>query len=246
MTFEISNISIVAAVAAGTVSFLSPCVLPLVPGYVSFIAGNSGGAGAEPNAPSKTVVALLSLFFVLGFSTVFIALGAGATTLSRVLRFYSYEAGIIGGIIVILFGLFTTGWIRLPWLLRDARYHGRITGGGPLGAYLLGLAFAFGWTPCIGPILGAILTVGAMSATASDGVALLALYSLGLGIPFVLAAVFTQTLMGSLPRMRRAGRVLQPIAGGIMIAMGAAMVTGQMSRFAFWLLETFPAFGSIG
>lgn len=112
--------------------------------------------------------------------------------------------------------------------------------------YLLGLAFAFGWTPCIGPILGAILTVSAVSATASDGIALLALYSLGLGIPFVLAAVFTQSLMSTLPRMRRAGRILQVGAGGIMIVMGFAMMTGQMTRFAFWLLETFSAFGSIG
>lgn len=246
MDFEISNIGIATAVAAGAVSFLSPCVLPLVPGYVSFIAGNSSGKREGSASVEKLGVTLLSLCFILGFSTVFVALGASATALSRLLRVYSYEAGIVGGAIVILFGIFTTGLVRLPWLERDVRYHGSVAGGGPLGAYLLGLAFAFGWTPCIGPILGAILTVSAVSATATDGIVLLSLYSLGLGIPFLLAAMFTRGLMGSLPRMRRAGRVLQIAAGGIMILMGLAMVTGQMTWFAFWLLERFPAFGSIG
>lgn len=245
MDFEISNIGIMAAIAAGAVSFLSPCVLPLVPGYVSYIAGNSR-RGPEATSPDRLGVALLSICFILGFSTVFVALGASATALSRLLRTYSYEASIIGGALVILFGVFMTGLVKLPWLQRDVRYHGSLSGGGPLGAYLLGLAFAFGWTPCIGPILGAILTVSAVSATATDGIVLLSLYSLGLGIPFLLAAIFTQTLMGSLPRMRRAGRVLQIVAGGIMILMGLAMMTGQMTRFAFWLLERFPAFGSIG
>lgn len=140
----------------------------------------------------------------------------------------------------------TAGIFRAPWAQRDVRYHGSVYVGGPLGSYLLGLAFAFGWTPCIGPILGAILTVSAVSATASDGVALLALYSFGLGVPFVLAALFTQTLMAGLPRMRKVGRVMQAVAGGIMIIMGLAMVSGQMTRFAFWLLDKFPAFGSIG
>ncbi|MGO4562771.1 cytochrome c biogenesis protein CcdA [Rhizobiales bacterium 3FA27D7] len=244
MELEISNIGIVTAVAAGAVSFLSPCVLPLVPGYVSFVAGNSNRAGSA--SVDKLGVVLLSLCFILGFSTVFVALGASATVLSRVLRAYSYEAGIVGGAIVILFGVFMTGFIRLTWLERDVRYHGSLSSSGPMGAYLLGLAFAFGWTPCIGPILGAILTVSAVSATATDGIVLLSLYSLGLGIPFVLAAIFTQTLMGSLPRMRRTGRILQIAAGGIMVLMGLAMITGQMTWFAFWLLERFPAFGRIG
>lgn len=241
MSFEISSIGIAAAVAAGTVSFLSPCVLPLVPGYISFIAGRT-----DAQARNRATVMLMSVAFVLGFSTVFVALGASATALSRVLRAYSYEAGIVGGAIIFVFGLVTTGLVRIPWMQADARYHGRIPGSGPLGAYFLGLAFAFGWTPCIGPVLGAILTVSAVSATAADGILLLTLYSLGLGVPFVLAALFTQTLMGSLPGMRKAGRYLQVGAGGVMIVMGVAMMTGQMTRFAFWLLETFPAFGSIG
>lgn len=246
MDLEISNIGIATAVAAGAISFLSPCVLPLVPGYVSFIAGNSSGAGQRTASVDRLGVVLPSLCFILGFSTVFVALGASATAVSRLFRTYSYEAGIVGGVIVILFGVLMTGLVRLPWLERDVRYRGSLLGGGPLGAYLLGLAFAFGWTPCIGPILGAILTVSAVSATATDGIVLLSFYSLGLGIPFLLAAIFTRALVGSLPRMRRAGRVLQVAAGGIMILMGLAMVTGQMTWFAFWLLERFPAFGTIG
>jgi len=139
-----------------------------------------------------------------------------------------------------------TGLVRVPWLERDIRYHGRVAGGGVLGAYLLGLAFAFGWTPCIGPVLGAILTVSAVSATATNGVLLLSLYSIGLGIPFVLSALFTRTLIEHLPHMRKAGRTVQIASGTIMIAMGILMMSGQMTRFAFWLLQSFPAFGSIG
>lgn len=240
MDFEISSIGIFTAIAAGAISFVSPCVLPLVPGYVSFVAGNASHRG------SRAASAFLSVCFVLGFSTVFVALGASATTVSRLLRAYSYEAGIIGGLIIIAFGLVTTGLVRAPWIQKDIRYHGRVRSSGPLGAYLLGLAFAFGWTPCIGPILGAILTVSAVSATAYDGIALLGLYSLGLGIPFIAAAMFTGTLVNGLPRLRRAGRILQSLAGGVMILMGIAMATGQMTRLAFWLLETFPAFGAIG
>jgi cytochrome c-type biogenesis protein len=246
MNFEISNIGIMSAVAAGAVSFLSPCVLPLVPGYVSFIAGNAAGSASGSARSGRLPAGLLSLCFILGFATVFIALGASATALSRLLRAYSVEAGIVGGLVIILFGIFTTGLVRLPWLERDVRYHGTLPRSGPLGAYLLGLAFAFGWTPCIGPILGAILTVSALSATAANGIALLSLYSLGLGIPFLLAALFTQTLIDGLPRMRLAGRVLRLLAGGVMIVMGLAMMTGQMTWFAFWLLEKFPVFGSIG
>lgn len=246
MDFEISNIGIMSAVAAGAVSFLSPCVLPLVPGYVSFIAGNAGGSASGSGRSGRLSAGLLSLCFILGFATVFVALGASATALSRLLRAYSFEAGIVGGLVIIVFGIFTTGLVRLPWLERDVRYHGSVPRSGPLGAYLLGLAFAFGWTPCIGPILGAILTVSALSATAANGIALLSLYSLGLGIPFFLAAFFTQTLIDGLPRMRVAGRVLRFLAGGVMIVMGLAMMTGQMTWFAFWLLEKFPIFGSIG
>ena len=244
---EISNIGILTALAAGAISFLSPCVLPLVPGYISYVAGNSGVTGEITRSSGRRLSALLlSTFFVMGFSTVFIALGASAMGISRLLLWYRYEANIIGGAIIILFGVFMTGLVRLPWLQRDFRFHGNIRGGRPIGAYILGLAFGFGWTPCIGPVLGAILTVSALSATASSGVALLGIYSIGLGVPFLLSALFTDGLARRLKRMRRTGQVLQAGAGGVLVVMGIAMITGRLSAFSFWLLERFPVLTTIG
>jgi cytochrome c-type biogenesis protein len=145
-----------------------------------------------------------------------------------------------------MFGLFTAQLIRLPWLQRDFRIHSSMRGGSAIAAYMLGLAFGFGWTPCIGPVLGAILTVSAVSASASNGVALLGIYSLGLGLPFLLSAMFTDRLMVSLRRMRWTGRLMQLGAGGVMILMGAAMITGRLSEFSFWLLDRFPILTKIG
>ncbi|MBN9434371.1 MAG: cytochrome c biogenesis protein CcdA [Bosea sp.] len=241
----ISNIGLVTAFSAGMISFLSPCVLPLVPGYVSYISGHTldrrDHAGID-----RVSMLLLSTCFVLGFSTIFVALGATATTFSRLLLAYRYEATLIGGAIVILFGVFMTGLVPLPWLQRDLRFHGNIRGGRPIGAYLLGLTFGFGWTPCIGPVLGAILTVSALSSTAPTGIALLTVYSIGLGVPFLLSAAFADGLMKRLKTMRRLGRTLQVGAGGVMIAMGIAMITGMMSTFSFWLLENVPMLARIG
>ena len=195
---------------------------------------------------SSSNALLLSLCFVAGFATIFIALGASATALSRLLLSWRYEANMVGGAIVIVFGVFTTGLVRLPWLSQDLRYHGALRGGGPAGAYVLGLAFGFGWTPCIGPILGAILTVSATSDAAGSGILLLSIYSAGLGVPFLLTATFADSLAARLKHMRRLDRVLQILAGIVMILMGLAMITGQMSAFAFWLLERFPVFARIG
>lgn len=244
---EISNISVLAAFAAGIVSFLSPCVLPLVPGYVSYVAGRTTTDASGDRAASSRLSAIgLSLCFVLGFSTVFIVLGASATALGRLLLGYRVELNLIGGAVVILFGLFLIGLVRPGWMMREARFHTNLPGGRAISTYTLGLAFAFGWTPCIGPILGSILTIGAASATVANGVALLAIYSLGLGVPFLLAALFTESLARRLKTMRQAGRVLQPAAGAVMVAMGLAMITGQMSTFSFWLLAQFPVFTRIG
>ncbi|RWK65782.1 cytochrome c biogenesis protein CcdA [Mesorhizobium sp.] len=244
---EISNIGVLTAFVAGILSFLSPCVLPLVPGYVSYVAGRKPAVVAADTAFAPSLPAMgLSLCFVLGFSTVFIAFGASATALGQMLLSYRVELNLVGGAIVILFGLFLTGLLRPSWMMREARFHSDMPTGRAASAYVLGLAFAFGWTPCIGPILGAILTVGAASATVGQGIALLAIYSLGLGIPFLLAALFTDGLARRLKAMRRAGRMLQFAAGGIMVAMGLAMITGQLSVFSFWLLENFPIFTRIG
>jgi cytochrome c-type biogenesis protein len=245
--FEISNVGILTALAAGAISFLSPCVLPLVPGYISYIAGNTTVAERSSETVSSRFSAVfLSAWFVLGFSTIFVALGAGATAASQFLLSYRYETNILGGAIIIVFGVFMTGLLSLPWLQREFRFHGDPGGGRALGAFVLGLAFGFGWTPCIGPVLGAILTVSALSSTASNGIALLAIYSVGLGVPFLLAALFTEGLAKRLQGMKRTGRLLQIAAGAVMVVMGVAMMTGTMSTFSFWLLEQFPILTKIG
>jgi cytochrome c-type biogenesis protein len=242
---EISSIGLLTAFAAGAISFLSPCVLPLVPGYVSYVAGRAASEDTSGGAVAlRLPVVGLSVCFVLGFSTVFVLLGASATALGQLLLTYRYELNLVGGAIIILFGLFLIGVVRPTWLMREFRFHAAIPGGRPVSAYVLGLAF--GWTPCIGPILGAILTVSAASATVSGGVALLAVYSLGLGVPFLLAALFTDGLMARLRAIGRIGRLLQLAAGAILILMGIAMMTGQLSTFSYWLLDTFPALANVG
>jgi cytochrome c-type biogenesis protein len=244
---DLSGVGIAAAFAAGAISFLSPCVLPLVPGYVSYVAGRSMNHRDSDHAIEPRLAALgLSTCFVLGFSTVFVLLGASATTLGQLLLTFRYELNVVGGTIVILFGLFMLGVLKVAWLQRDLRFHGLGEGGRPIAAYVLGLAFGFGWTPCIGPVLGAILTVAAAQASVTQGVALLGFYSLGLGVPFMLAALFTDGLITRIKAIGRVGRVLELAAGAIMILMGIAMITGRLSAFSFWLLETIPALGRIG
>ena len=244
---EISNIGVLTAFVAGAISFLSPCVLPLVPGYVSYVAGESAVDGEADSGFWLRLKALaLSLYFVLGFSTVFVLLGASATALGQVLLSYRYELNIVSGVVIIIFGLFVTGLVRWSRMTRDVRFHAALEGGQPLSAYVLGLAFAFGWTPCIGPILGAILTVSAATATVGGGVVLLAVYSFGLGVPFLLAALFTDALARRLKHVGRLGRWLQIVAGGAMVLMGLAMATGQMSVIAYWFLDTFPILAKIG
>ncbi len=237
-----ASIGLLGAFAGGLISFFSPCTLPLVPGYLSFIAGQSntpGQAGKQPQV-------MLSLFFILGFSTVFVALGASATVLGRLLVQYRYEANLIGGALVILFGIFMTGLLKLSWLQRDFRIHAHLRGGTPTTAFILGLAFAFGWTPCIGPILATILTYSAMSAEPSAGVVFLTAYSLGLAIPFLLAAIFMDQFRKRVKSMNRFSRHLHITAGVIMIVMGIAMITGQLTLFSIWMLKMFPGIANIG
>jgi len=245
---EAGAVGLAAAFAAGLISFLSPCVLPLVPAYVSYVAGQPlAGKARRPDAGERLAALSLSAFFVLGFSAVFVTLGAGATFLGRLLLQYRYEANLVGGAIVVVFGLLMIGMTRgMPWLLRDFRFHPHVFGGRPVPAFVLGLAFGFGWTPCIGPILGAILTVSAVQTSPSTGVGLLATYAAGLGVPFLLAALFTRELAGRLKGLRRFGAALQIAAGLILVLMGLAMMTGRLTAFAFWLLNAFPALGRIG
>lgn len=238
---DLSAFGLVVALLAGALSFLSPCVLPLVPGYVSYVAGRSA-----VSAPSRSRTVWLSLCFVLGFSTIFIALGASATALGQALLSWRYELNLVGGIIVILFGLFMMGAARLSAMERDLRFNLDLPGGQPIASYILGLAFGFGWTPCIGPILGAILTASAASATISEGMAMLAIYSAGLGIPFLLVAAFTDQLAHSLRRLRQTGRWLHRVAGAVMVLMGILMTTNSLSALSYRMLEMFPALGRLG
>jgi cytochrome c-type biogenesis protein len=239
-------LGLLMAFAGGMVSFLSPCVLPIVPGYVSYVAGGSVQRGHHLHAEQRLAALGMSALFVAGFSAVFIAFGASASALGQFLLRYRFEANFVAGAIVVVFGLVMLGlWRWVPWLARDLRLHPRLAGGSPLAAFVLGVAFAFGWTPCIGPVLGAILTVSATS-TSAGGVGLLSAYALGLGVPFLLVAFFIDRAARLTSRLRRFGAVLQTVGGLVMVAIGVAMMTGRMTVFGFWLLQTFPVFGRIG
>jgi len=243
---DAATLGVLTAFAAGMVSFLSPCVLPLVPAYMSYVTGQSLQSHGKADS-SRTKAAFLSLSFVLGFAAVFVALGASATAVGRLLLEYRYEAGIVGGALVTLFGLvMLIGVERVPFLRRDVHFHVHAAARNPASALLLGVAFGFGWTPCIGPILGVILTAAAMSESASAGVRLLGAYSAGLGLPFLLAAVFLHELAGRWRLMRKLGRPLMVVAGAIMVAVGIAIMTGKLTAFSYWLLERFPLLGQIG
>ncbi len=243
---DATTIGFLVAFGAGVISFLSPCVLPLVPAYVSYVAGESVWRKRRLHARDRLMALGMSAPFVAGFSVVFIAFGASASVLGQLLLRYRFEANLIAGAFVIGFGLFMLGlWRWVPWLQRDLRLHFRLTGGNPVAAFVLGVAFAFGWTPCIGPILGGILAVSATS-TSGSGVGLLSAYSLGLGVPFLATALFIDRAAGVLGRLRGFGAALQIGGGVVMVVLGIAMVTGQLAVFSVWLLNAFPALGRIG
>jgi cytochrome c-type biogenesis protein len=242
-----SNVTIVAALTAGTLSFLSPCVLPLVPPYLVYLAGTSLErlADAAPAAAVKRDTIVASILFVAGFSTVFVALGAGASVIGGVLRAYSDVLATVAGIAIIVMGLHFLGLTRIDLLMREKRAEmGRPVG--LWGAYAMGLAFAFGWTPCIGPILAAILAVAASEATIAKGAGLLAVYSLGLGIPFVIAALAIEPFAAFLARFRAHLAAVERVMGGLLVLTGIAFLTGFISQASYWLLEAFPVLGQIG
>lgn len=239
---ELTPVALATAFAAGTISFLSPCVLPIVPGYLSYLAGQTV-LQSGPREQSRPL--LLSLLFVMGFTTVFVLLGAGASYLGQLVSSFRYEAGIVGGFIILLFGLFMTGILRPLFAQMDYRFLPKFGAVGPLQAYILGIAFGFGWTPCIGPVLGSILTVTTSSGS-SQGMTLLFTYALGLGLPFVLAAAFLDRFSRALPRAAKWSRVVQAGSGLVMIAIGILMLTGKLPIVAGWLMEAFPGFANIG
>lgn len=250
MSLSIAEISLLSALLAGALSFLSPCVLPLVPPYLCYMAGVSveqfRGEGQVQQARGRRAVLLSALFFTLGFGTVFVALGAGASSVGMLLRQHLDLLSKIGGLIIIIMGLNFLGVFRIGLLAREARFQ---SGGKPAtlsGAYIMGLAFAFGWTPCIGPVLGAILGVAASRDTVADGAVLLAIYSLGLAVPFWIAAGFSGAFMRFLGRFRKHLGLVEKLMGVLLVVTGLAFMLGFISDIAIWFQQNFPILSQIG
>ena len=247
----IADISLLSALIAGALSFLSPCVLPLVPPYLCYMAGISvdqfrGGTDEASRTTTRRSVLRSAFFFTLGFATVFVALGAGASTIGVLLRQHLDLLSKVGGLIIIVMGLNFLGVFRIGLLAREARFQG---GGQPAtltGAYVMGLAFAFGWTPCIGPVLGAILGVAASRETVGGGAVLLAVYSLGLAVPFWIAAGFSGAFMRFLSKFRRHLGMVEKLMGALLVLTGLAFLFGFVTDMAIWFQQTFPILMQIG
>jgi cytochrome c-type biogenesis protein len=247
MSCAMPNVTIVAALLAGMLSFLSPCVLPLVPPYLVYLTGTSlerlADTEAGPRVRRETITA--ALLFVLGFSTVFVALGASASAIGALLRAYSGELAIAAGIAIIVMGLHFLGLTPIAWLMREKRL-ALAKPVGLWGAYLMGLAFALGWTPCIGPILAAILAIAASEETVAKGAGMLAVYSLGLGVPFIVAAFAIAPFAAFLARFRAHLGLVEKTMGGLLVLTGIAFLTGAVSEASNWLLSAFPTLAKIG
>jgi len=243
------DVTYFGALIAGLLSFLSPCVLPLVPPYLCFLGGTTfdqlTGEDETPTHVYQTVV-LSSVAFVLGFTTVFVILGASATAAGQLVAENLPLLAKIAGVLIIIAGLHFLGVIHIPILHREARYHADTRPAGLLGAYLIGLAFAFGWTPCIGPVLGSILAVAAGEDSVSQGVSLLLVYSLGLGIPFIMAAVAIKPFMRAIQRFRGHLAVMEKVLGAFLVLTGILFLTNSMTLIAGWILQAFPGLATIG
>ena len=228
---------------AGLVSFLSPCVLPLVPPYLGYLSGASieEMQASSVDADRWRHIVRSALFFVFGFTTVFVALGAGASVLGQWVQLHKAQLSLLAGVVIIGFGAHFLGILRVPLLFRQARFRLPVPGANLAGAYLMGLAFAFGWTPCIGPVLATVLAVAANEASLGAGVRLLFVYSLGLGIPFVLAAAALGPFLAVLRRMRAHLRHVEMVMGVLLVATGILMLTGSLNWLGAWLLENVPA-----
>ncbi|MEL6233506.1 MAG: cytochrome c biogenesis protein CcdA [Pseudomonadota bacterium] len=240
-----SVVALTIALLAGFISFLSPCVLPIVPPYLAFMAGTSFDQISSGKSPARARVVTAAFFFVLGLSTVFLMLGAAASALGQSFLAYQDWFARIAGIVVMIFGLHFLGIWRIGFLMREARVDAGDGGGGALGAYVLGLAFAFGWTPCIGPVLGTILSFAAQGDV-DRGVVLLAAYALGLGVPFILAALFIGPFSRFMHRFKQHMGAVERVMGLMLYTIGLLMLTGAFADMSFWLLETFPVLAEIG
>lgn len=237
--------SLIVALVAGVISFLSPCVLPIVPPYLAYMGGISMAEMTDEKVSNKPAI-IAAIFFALGLSTVFIFLGFAASVFGRAFLEYQELMGRIAGGVIIIFGLHFLKVINIPFLNRDMRMEAGDRGGSAFGAYVLGLAFAFGWTPCIGPILGTILSMAAQEASITRGTVLLAAYAIGLGLPFIIAAIFINRAIGVMNRFKRHMGKVEMVMGALLVLVGVMLITGAFSSFSFWLLEVFPALAEIG
>ena len=244
------DVSYGGAFLAGLLSFLSPCVLPLVPPYLCFLAGTTfqaleaQGAGADRAALAR--VRWTALAFVLGFSTVFVGMGATASAVGQLIAEYHAVFSKVAGAIIIVLGLQFLGVFRIGFLQRDARFEGPKKPMGVVGAYLVGLAFAFGWTPCVGPVLAAILMMAASGDGPWSGAGLLGVYSAGIGLPFLAAAFAVGPFLGFMKRFRRHMGLVEKAMGLFLVVTGVLFLTGSVSEIANWLLNTFPSLGKVG
>lgn len=234
--------AMIVALAAGVLSFLSPCVLPVVPPYLAYMGGISMREMTGAQEARRRVI-LPALFFVLGLSTVFLLLGFAASAFGAFFLTNQTLFAQVAGVIVIVFGLHFLGVFRIPILDREARLDAGDRGGSALGAFVLGLAFAAGWTPCIGPQLGAILSLAAQEGSVARGTLLLGVYALGLGLPFLLAALFISRAMGLMNRLKRHMKWIERAMGALLLIVGVALLTGAFTDFSWWLLEVFDALG---
>jgi cytochrome c-type biogenesis protein len=236
------GIGVPSAFVAGVLSFASPCVLPLVPAYLGFLTG--AGAveeAAQGEARLRRRAVGLALAFVAGFGAVFVALGATASGIGQLLLAYAGPLTVAGGILLVLFGMHFLGLLRVPLLYRQARFEPVRRPAGPIGAALVGAAFAFGWTPCVGPMLAAILMIAGAEASVWRGAALLAAYAAGIGVPFVVAAAFTGPFLRWAGRAKRRLDVVEKVSGALLVATGIVFLSGWMPVLSGWLLEAFPS-----
>ncbi len=234
---------------AGVLSFLSPCVLPLVPPYLTYMSGASFDQLRADDAGAAVLqrrVAFTSLFFILGFAVVFVTLGATATAFGQAFRQALPILTPIAGVLIIAMGLHFLGVYRIGLLDRQLRHQGPGVASGPLGGFLLGLAFAIGWTPCIGPVLAAVLSVAASRDTAWEGAGLLGLYSLGLGVPFFLAGIAIGPFLTFFQGFKKHLHTVERVMGGLLVLTGVLFLTGNFTRLSYWFLETFPVLATFG
>jgi cytochrome c-type biogenesis protein len=238
----VPDVTLLAAFGAGFLSFISPCVLPLIPGYISYISGMSLEDMRKADAGSRRRLIIATLFFILGFSIVFMAMGASASALGALLREHLRVVQKIAGAVIVIFGLHLLGVFRIGFLDRDTRVQTSRKPATPLGALLVGLAFAFGWTPCIGPILGGILTIAGSKSTVGEGVLLLGVYSAGLGVPFLLTSIAVDKFFLASARVRRHYRTIEMISGGMLVILGVLIFTDRFTILSRYLQPYLPVY----